>query len=233
MILYGCIALSRVPISVRYQRWMVFSVTIAGLLTILTFFMEVLLPLSLILNFGWFELPLPETIILTWAAIYVITVYAGSVVFVWCMKEYSIIMNWERVFASWRDAFLLMVYAVGIFGMIVITSYFTILASLKFFPVGPPSITWTTEQHDGGTKYVATRNGEIIYASDIIPPGKSFAYPARYRPTEYYIGSTPADAVRGMTVGLLGLFWGVALIWTTIHILVSLSRTIRTVKGTY
>jgi len=227
MITWGVIALSRVPISVSYQRWMAFSIVVAVISTIVTFFTEVLYPLKLI------QTPTPTMTFWTLAMLWSLTMVAGTVVFLRCMREYCSVMNWERVIASWWYSIRLTSYGVGISVSILTITLLVCFPFLDFYPNNPARINWTAEWHDcGGIQHVASRNGEIIYTSEIIPRGESFSYPklapSRHDGAHITFGDwfAPLGGVVGWVVTPLLLLVAFFLIWTTIHILMSISRMI-------
>ena len=128
MISWGVISLSRISISNSYRWWMLSVVIIAIISTIVMFFAEVLHPLRLI------QTPKPNMALWILTLAWLLTMVAGAVVFLRCMKEYCSVMNWERVIASWQYSIRLMVYGVGISCLLLTAFLICLFPFLEFIP---------------------------------------------------------------------------------------------------
>ena len=230
MILWGAILLFCVPVSNLHQKRMLFVIIVVIITTIIMFFTEVLYPLK------WIQIPKPNLLFWTLVMIWMIISFAGTVSFLRCMKEYSTVLNWERAIASWQYSIRLMIYGVGISGSLLMILTICRFPFLEFHPQNPLPIRWTTEWHDDkGIQYIASRNGENLYTSEIIPSDEWFEYPkldSSPRAGDISFGDWFAplgDESRWVFILLLSLV-AIFLILTNIHILMSLSRMIRVAK---
>ena len=128
--------------------------------------------------------------------------------------------------------------ALGVFLAFIII---VVLPTLEFYHKNPSPIQWSTEHHYeddgsyGGIKHIATRNGEVIYTSEIIRRNERFNRPQldppRHERTlvlgEWY---APIDGVRaGVLVSAMVLL-AILYLWTLIHFLMSLYRMICAAK---
>ena len=232
MISWGVISLSRASISARYQQWMFFVVIIAIIDTIFTFFTEVLLITS-VWNLDWHQNMIVSALQLAWA----IVLFAGILLFLWSMKEYCSVMNWERALASWRYSTKLIICCVVIVSVVFTGITIVFLSTLEFYPKNPPPIEWSTELHyddEGsyrGTIHIATRNGEVIYSSEIIQAGRKFNRPT-LEPSQHGLTFTVGTwfaPVEGVSAGVLTfaiVLLCVLIFWALIHFLMSLYRMI-------
>ena len=128
MILWGVVSLSHIPISERYQRWMMFVVVIAIFDAVCAFYGEILFPLYLIRILFPVEL--------TFAINYFVVLFSvwGTVVFCRCMLEYCDVVNWERTYASWEYSARLFFYGILLPTIILAIPLFILVTSLNFVP---------------------------------------------------------------------------------------------------
>ena len=108
MILWGTIALSRVKISDRYRRLMLFVVTFSLVVTIQSLLSDVLQPLRII------RLPslLPPTalaLIAVWICLLVFCLALFA--FLRCMREFCSALYWKHARDSWKRTSSYMAYA--------------------------------------------------------------------------------------------------------------------------
>ena len=143
---------------------------------------------------------------------------------------YCTVMNWERSLASWRYSTKLLVYGVGISGLLHVVFILAILPSLEFFPKNPPPILWRPKVVDGEIQWTGSRNGEVIYTSEIMPRNAPFSRP-KLDPSprdgmhitfgEWF---APLGDISGWILLSLVMVLSFFHVWATIHILMSLSR---------
>ena len=235
MILCGVVVLSRVPISVRYQRRMFFLVVLAFLVTIYSFFTSILFPFYPVL------VPTPSKIFIALSLLGVFFTITGLIAFCRCMVEYCSIMNWEHAIAGWKYSEKWTVYAVWVPYMFLTIPLFVFYTSLEYVPKNPLPIRWENKRLETESQITAWRNGNVIYSTTVPhrPDGSyTFAYP-RLDPSpsdgliiDWGGWFAPVNGPFAWTVMLSTLQIALFSVWTIINILTSLHRTISAVEKT-